>query len=77
MYACVIYVRGEVKKIIPTQWIYEETDKIVRKKHYLAYFNNDEETIAPSSELLQLNSSLKLKNGMVHKIYVHKLISKC
>lgn len=32
MYAAVIFVHQKIKKIIPLQWVYENSEKILQKK---------------------------------------------
>lgn len=76
MYAAVIFVHQKIKKIIPLQWIYENNEKIVRKKHYLSYFNLDMEIGAPPYEVLKINSTNHLINNQTHKIYLYKILGK-
>lgn len=76
MYACVIYVCVNLKTIIPVSWIYEKTEDLIRKKHYLAFYSNDKEQVAPPSNTLTLNKSNSLKENELHKIFLFKLIGK-
>lgn len=65
-----------MKKVIPTNWIYEKTRKIVPKKHFLAYYHRKDSKSAPPSELLKFNKGKKVTDNEVHKIYVYKIIGK-
>lgn len=74
MFACVIYVSVNLRTIIPITWIYQNTEVLKIKKHYLAYFNDDKSKMAPPIELLKFNNSNKLQDNEVYKIFLYKLI---
>lgn len=76
MFCCVIYVCENIKDVIPIKWIYEKPDKIIRKKHYLAFYSANKLVTAPPSYCLSINKSNKLKDTAIHKIYLHKIIGK-
>lgn len=77
MFALIVYAAAKIKKIIPIQWLYADNKKIVRAKHYLAYFSKNIDAKAPpSSQLLKNVSSNELKENHLHTIWLIKLMGK-
>lgn len=75
-FACVIFTCENVKKIIPINWIYGNIEKIVKRKKYLAYYNEDIKSIPPPSDTLVKNKKKKLINNSLNTIFLDDLIGK-
>lgn len=75
MFAAVIFVhQQQSRRIIPIDWIYKKKEIISSKKHYMSYFNFDNEKKAPPIDVLCYNTSCELQNNEIHKVYVHKIL---
>lgn len=77
MFAAVLFVHQQnTRRVIPLQWIYNDNETLTQKKHFLAFFNFNDEAKAPPKEFLSYNNSKDIRNNELHKIFVYKILRK-